>query len=94
MPASMVEEKRAVLTTLQNLLRLFGDANDAEDHGFPEAAQQERSDAHEGIQKLIAEHSFISDLLPSLQKELESEHILTFGWAEFYEAIDVYLLSM
>ncbi len=70
---------------------MFGDANDAEDHGFPDVAEQERKDASASIQELITHHDFLADLIPTLRKELDSGHILTFGWAELFDRINVFL---
>ncbi len=87
MPAPLTEEQRAVLKSLQDLLRLFGDANDAEDHNFPEAAEAERRNATLSIGEMIACNDFLLELLPTLQNELDSRHIETFGWWELYESI-------
>jgi hypothetical protein len=91
MPAPIQEEQLEVLRTLQNLLRMFGDANDAEDHNFSEFAEQERRDAGASIRELMDQHDFLLKLLPTLQNELQSRHILTFGWAQLYDNIDEYL---
>ncbi len=93
MPAPITEEQRAVLRTLQNVLRLFGDANDAEDHDFPEAAEEERRNATVAIGEMIVCNDFLLELLPTLQKELDSRHIETFGWGDLYESIKTYLDS-
>ena len=80
-PASIDEEQRDILSTLQMHLGMFGDANDAEDHDFLADAEQERKDACASIQELISRHTFLVDLLPTLQDELDSGHIMTFGWS-------------
>jgi len=75
------------LLDLQLHLRMLGDANDAEDHGFLKDAEQERESACFAILELLDQHTFLSDLLPTLREQLASLHILTFGWAEIYDRI-------
>jgi hypothetical protein len=82
------EEQRIILRSLQDLLRMLGDANDAEDHDFLDVAEQERREACASIREFMAQNSFIIGLLPTLQEELGSRHILTFGWAELYSYIE------
>jgi hypothetical protein len=91
MPESIREEQRAVLASLLDLLRMFGDANDAEDHGFPDVAQQERKAACAAINASMARHSFLSELLPALQTELDSLKISTYGWAELFQTANALL---
>ncbi len=90
-PVLIDEDRRAVLRALQDHLRMFGDANDAEDHGFPDVAEQERKDARASIQDLITQHGFLADQIPTLQKELDSPRLLTFGWAELFDKINALL---
>ena len=40
-----------------------------------------RKDSCDGIRGLLAQHAFLVELLPTLQAELDSGHILGFGWA-------------
>ncbi len=70
---------------------MFGDANDAEDHGFPDVAEQERNDAGASIREMMAQNDFLVDLIPSLQTELDSQQFLAFGWAELFDRINAFL---
>ncbi len=90
-PARMLEEQRAVLRTLRDLLETIGSANDAEDHGYGEEAERMRKDSCDVIRGLMAEHAFLAELFPKLQWELDTQHILGFGWAEFYDGVDAHL---
>jgi hypothetical protein len=87
----MVEEQLNVLRTLRGLLETIGSANDAEDHGYVEDADRMRKDSCEAIQGLITQHVFLAELFPKLQWELETQHILVFGWAELYDGVNAYL---
>jgi hypothetical protein len=77
-----------ILNNLAALLYNIGSANDAEDHGYLADAAQMRSQACAGIRSLLAEHPFLSSLLPSLASELDSGHILGFGWATLLDAVE------
>lgn len=91
LPAGMLEQRRAVLMTLRGLLATIGSANDAEDHSYGEEAGRMRKDSCEAIQGLMAEHAFLAELFPKLQWELDTQHILGFGWAELYDSVDAHL---
>jgi len=85
------EERRVVLRTLRGLLSTLGSANDAEDHGYREDAERMRKDSCETIRGLLDEHAFLAELFPKLQWELDTQHILGFGWAELYDRVDARL---
>jgi hypothetical protein len=87
----MFEEQQAVLRTLRDLLETIGSANDAEDHGYGEEAIRMRNDSCEAIRCLLAEHAFLAELFPKLQWELDTQHILGFGWAELYDGVEAHL---
>jgi len=87
----MFEEQKAVLRILRDLLGTIGSANDAEDHGYTEDADRMRKDSCEAIRGLIAEYTFLADLFPKLQWEVDTQHILGFGWAELFDDVDVHL---
>jgi hypothetical protein len=91
MPARNRGERRVILSALRDLLGAIGSANDAEDHGYIEDADRMRKDSCEAIQGLITKHVFLAELLPKLQWELETQHILGFGWAELCDGVDAYL---
>jgi hypothetical protein len=81
-------DQRAILQRLQALLRSIGNANDAEDHGYLEDAGQKREDSCEAIRGLLAEHAFLGKLLPTLNWELDSGHLLGFGWADMCDQVE------
>jgi len=76
------EERRAVLLSLQALMGSIGSANDAEDHGYLGEAERMRTESCEAVRDLMAQHAFLAGSFPKLQWELDSGHILGFGWAE------------
>jgi hypothetical protein len=80
--------QRAILQRLQALLRSIGSANDAEDHGYLEDAGRMREDSCEAIRSLLAEHAFLGKLLPTLNWELDSGHILGFGWTDVCDQVE------
>lgn len=88
------EEQRDILNTLRKLLEMIGSANDAEDHGYVEDAARMRHESCETIRELLMEHGFLSELFPKLQWELDTGHILGFGWAELYHSVDEQLGNM
>ena len=90
-PARIREERKVILSTLRHLLETIGSANDAEDHGYVEDAYRMRKDSCEAIQDLITQHVFLAELFPKLQWELDTQHILVFGWAELYDGVNAYL---
>lgn len=87
----MREEQGVVLRILRDLLGTIGSANDAEDHGYIEDADRMRKDSCEAIRGLMAEYAFLAGLFPKLQWELDTQHILGFGWAELYDGVEVHL---
>jgi len=89
--AEMPGEKRGILNLLIRHLEAIGSANDAEDHGYTVEAQRMRDDACMAIRDLMAEHAFLAELFPKLQWELDTRHILGFGWAELHDAAHVNL---
>ena len=90
-PARICEERKVILSTLRDLLETIGSANDAEDHGYIEDADRMRKDSCEAIQGLITQHVFLTELFPKLQWELDTQHILVFGWAELYDGVNAHL---
>lgn len=85
------DERRLVLAHLQSLLSAIGSANDAEDHGYGEAAASMREDSCEAIRGLIAEHPFLEEALPDVRRELDTGHVFGFGWADLYRAAEALL---
>lgn len=81
-------ERQEILNTLRVLLETIGSANDAEDHGYGEEAVQMRKDTCEAIRALMAEHAFLGEVFPSLQWELDTGHILGFGWSNLCNEVE------
>jgi hypothetical protein len=84
-------ERRAVLRELKALLRSLGVANDAQDHGNREEAERTRRDSCAAILALLARHPFLGELLPTLEWEVESGHVLGFGWSVLEDSVDAWL---
>lgn len=87
----MDEDQREVLIGLSDLLTTLGSANDAEDHAYIDDADRMRQESCESIQRLLANHAFLEALLPSLEWELKSGHILNFGWANLKQVVEAAL---
>ncbi len=79
--------RHVVLQALLDHLSTLGSANDAEDHGYADEAERMRSEACDAIRALVSEYPFLSDAVPSLEHELETRHILSFGWAGLHSAV-------
>lgn len=79
----MKNDMKSALQKLDQFLCAIGSANDAEDHGYLENAQQIRDESKQAIRDMINECSFLAELFPTLQVELESQNFLDFGWASF-----------
>jgi hypothetical protein len=90
-PTRMLQERQVILRTLRDLLRSIGSANDAEDHGYNEDALRIREGSCEAIRGLITEHAFLAEIFPKLLWELDTRHILGFGWSELYDGVIDYL---
>ncbi len=88
---AMSEGQQAILRTLRDLLETIGSANDAEDHGYGEEAIRMRNDSCEAIWGLLTEHAFLTELFPKLRWELDTQHILGFGWAELCDGVEAHL---
>ncbi len=84
-------ERRAVLLELKGRLNALGVANDAEDHWSGEEAVRLRREACERIRELLAEHAFLSELLPTLRWELERGSLVTIGWSRLEDDVDAWL---
>lgn len=90
-PTNNRDEQRAVLIALRGLLETIGSANDAEDHGYIEDAQQMRNDSREAIQSLITQHAFLTELFPQIQSQLDTRRIQIFGWVDLCHGVDATL---
>jgi hypothetical protein len=87
----MHEARHTILRKLRSMLETIGSANDAEDHRYRDEAARMREDSIGAIRRLLAEHAFLAELFPTLQEELDTQHILGYGWAEVCDAVDGYL---
>jgi hypothetical protein len=85
------EERLAVLASLRSFLWTIGSANDAQDHGSVDEAERMRRSACEDIGGPMAEHAFLMEMFPKLEWELESGHILGFGWSSLSDDLDAYV---
>ncbi|OQB35075.1 MAG: hypothetical protein BWY09_02445 [Candidatus Hydrogenedentes bacterium ADurb.Bin179] len=90
----MEPQQRAVLAEVAGHLHRIGSANDAEDHHYEEDAKQLRRDACASLQALLEQHPFLRALLPGLRWELDTGHILGFGWSQILDDIEVYLSAL
>jgi hypothetical protein len=82
------DDRRAVLAELRQLLWTLGTANDAQDRDCAEEAERLRRDACKDITELAAKHTFLADLFPKLQWEVDSGNILGTGWLRLSNALD------
>jgi hypothetical protein len=53
-----------------------------------------RREACESLRELLEEHPFLNDLLPGLYRELDTGHILGFGWSQLLDEIEVHLSAL
>jgi hypothetical protein len=90
----MEPQQRRVLSEVTELLYRIGSANDAEDHNYKEDAERMRREACESLRELLEEHPFLNDLLPGLYRELDTGHILGFGWSQLLDEIEVHLSAL
>ena len=83
---NLSEEDRTALVLLRHLCETIGSANDADDHGYSGDARRMREDSAASIRNLAAQHPFLAERLPALERELETGHIFGFGWGDIYNA--------
>ncbi len=83
--------ERTALILLRNLRSTIGSANDADDRGYSDEARRMREDSAASIRNLAAQHPFLAERLPVLERELETGHIFGFGWEEIYNAVNALL---
>jgi len=82
------EEQQTALHLLLGLLSTIGSANDAEDHHYLDDARRMREESCESIRNLMEQHTFLAEFFPTLQWELDSQHILGFGWSNLYHEVE------
>jgi hypothetical protein len=87
-------DRRLTLTVLSALFSAIGSANDAEDHGHKDEAECMREESCTAIRELMTEYAFVVELFPTLERELDTGHILGFGWAELSREAEAHLESL
>ena len=83
-----------ILAEAASHLHALGSANDAEDHNYVEDARRMRIEACTALCELLEQHPFLGELLPSLREELDSGHILGFGWSMLLDSIETHLARL
>jgi len=84
----MPSQIRTVLLEVAQHLLTIGSANDAEDHHYVESAEQMRADACASLGHLLEQNPCLDELLPGLRPELETGHILGFGWSDLLSEVE------
>lgn len=90
----MGSQQQKILREAALHLHAIGSANDAEDHNYKQDAERMRTEACAALRKLLEQHPFLGELLPELQGELDSDHILGFGWSTLLDAIEAYVSAV
>jgi len=90
----MEPQQHRVLIEVAGHLRRIGSANDAEDHHYKEEAERMRGEACTSLRELLEEHPFVSMILPALRRELDTGHILGFGWSQLLDDLEEYLSAL
>lgn len=86
--------RRVVLAELGKLLRTIGSAYDAQDHGCAEEAQVMWRESYEGIVELMSKHPFLTEVLPGLQRAVDSGYVLGGGWAKLLDRVDEHMKAL
>jgi hypothetical protein len=79
------------LAALIAQLSELGSANDAENHGYSDEADEIRSEAFAEIRKLLDTHPAICEVLPDIRAFLDDGSLAHFGWATQREHAQAYL---
>jgi hypothetical protein len=90
----MEPQRHRVLTEVAGHLHRIGSANDAEDHHYKEEAERMRREACASLRELLEKHPFLSALLPELRRELDTDHILGFGWSQLLDELEMHLSAL
>ncbi|TDY60898.1 hypothetical protein C8D99_107105 [Aminivibrio pyruvatiphilus] len=83
-PGRLSGEERTAVSLLMHFCSAVGSANDAEDHGYQDEAGRIREEACTSIRNLAEQHPFLAEVFPGLLRELDTGHILGFGWLGLY----------
>ncbi len=87
-------QESEILQTLNHYLTEFGNANDAEDHGYASDAQRIRQGARESISNLLQENPFLSVLFPNLEQALSTQALFDFGWSSYCDSVSARLQAI
>ena len=93
-PHKWSETEKQVLASLQALLSMIGSANDADDHGYGEDAERMRDEACDAIRDMLREHSFLSEVVPSLAKDIGTPAFMAVGWLWCYREVSAKIEGM
>ena len=83
-----------MLSELLACLSSIGSANDADDHGYGEDAERMRDEAFDVIRDLIREHPFLSQVVPSLAKDVGTPAFMAVGWLWCYREVSAKIEGM
>ena len=84
-------DDRMTLIEIIALLEGVGSANDAEDHGYLAEAERIRTEARDGIRAIAEEHPVVRAVLPTLDRELDSGHVLGYAWADLASQVRAHI---
>lgn len=87
-------QQHRILIEVAGYLQRIGSANDAEDHCYKEDAERMRRDACVSLCGLLEEYPFLSAFLPGLRQELDTGHILGFGWSQLLSELEIHLSAL
>ena len=90
---SQIFDPQEVFRSLLSLLSEIGSANDAEDHGYLQDAEQIRADTLERIEKIFADHPVVVELFPELTTQIRTQNFLGHGWYFCYQEVEKQLLK-
>lgn len=85
--------RHEVLGRVNELLWLFGTANDADDHHCGDEGAELRLSSAAELRALLRDHPFLAEVLPGLERELATLHIEGFGWSTLVDALAPALLA-
>ena len=84
-------EERTAVSLVMHFCSAVGSANDAEDHGYHDEAVRIREESCDSIRNLAEQHPFLAEVFPGLLRELDTGHILAFGWHGLYRDAEALL---
>jgi len=84
-------EERTAVSLLMHFCSAVGSANDAEDHGYHDEAVRIREESCDSIRNVAEQHPFLAEVFPGLLRELDTGHILAFGWHGLYRDAEALL---